>query len=921
MPKVSRRQLDTLSPYLEGEEANEDGEWGMHCPLHDDSKRSASLNIYSGLWYCQACELGGKVKDLIDRIPVGGVEHNDSPKNKERSSNGDGKYLDPSNAGNYHRALLSDDDALLAIIERRGLEYETLARYRIGWDSNQNAYTIPIFNGSGGLVNIRRYQLDPPGGRRKIWSVKGHGTPTLYPIEQLEENEIIICEGEWDALMTIQNGFAAVTRTGAADVWKDSWNGLFDGKVVRLCHDMDTKGQKANKKLMRALEEHAKEISIITLPYEITDKHGKDLSDYWLEGHTPLDLLSLYQEPEDSLPPEESDVTVLDSFDSSQAGKKLRLRVTITGKHNPPFLVPHEISYHCTQDAGSKCLICPMNEMNGSADRAIKESDPIILEMMGASNKQVTDILRQKINAQKCNVLEIDVTQYRSIEELYARPSVDKAVTKMDAGDYTNRKIISVGRHDTMPNSTVEMVGSIHPAPKGQRNELMAWDVHKTETTIDRFEVDSDTVKLLKNFQTRGRPLKKIGDIARDLARHVTKIYGRNEMHALMDLVLHSALGFHFGGSYVERGWLEGLVVGDTRTGKSEVARKLVHHYRVGEMISCESATFAGIVGGLQQLGNKEWEVTWGSIPLNDRRAVILDEVSGLTTEQIGQMSSIRSSGIAELTKIRSERTFARTRLVWLGNPRSGRLSDYTYGVQAVSPLIGNSEDVARFDLAMSVAASEVDTAEINRMHLEDQPQKYTSEMCEAMVLWAWSRQPDQVVWATGAQDAVYGAAIALGDRYVETPPLVQAANARIKVARVAVAMAARTFSTDKSNENILVEKRHVNDAVRFMDIIYNMHGFGYAEISREAIEDRKIAIENYDEAKSYVVQHPGLSKFLRAQRGVFRRQDLEDMMNLDRSEANGMINTLWKYRMVERQGPDVKIKPMLHQMLREVRV
>src|SRR5262245_45478686 len=129
----------------------------------------------------------------------------------------------------------------------------------------------------------------------------------------------------------------------------------------------------------------------------------------------------------------------------------------------------------------------------------------------------------------------------------------------------------------------------------------------------------------------------------------------------------------------------------------------MLEWYGMGHMISCETATFAGVMGALDRTDDNRWVVKWGGVPTNDRRAVVLDEATGLSTEQISQMSDIRSSGIAAMEKIRSERTSARTRLLWLANPRSGSdLSDYMYGVQALKDLIGNNEDIARFDLAMS---------------------------------------------------------------------------------------------------------------------------------------------------------------------------------------------------------------------------
>jgi hypothetical protein len=46
----------------------------------------------------------------------------------------------------------------------------------------------------------------------------------------------------------------------------------------------------------------------------------------------------------------------------------------------------------------------------------------------------------------------------------------------------------------------------------------------------------------------------------------------------------------------------------------------------------------------------------------------------------------------------------------------------------------------------------------------------------------------------------------------------------------------------------------------------------------------------------------------------------MEDMMNLSREETNGIINSLYKMRMVRRDGPQVKAEGQLQSLLREVR-
>lgn len=932
----SKKSFDALRPYLESEESNDKGEYYLFCPLHDDTKRSASVNFDKGKWYCHGCGKGGSVTSLVETLQGGAgrdadfVPFDEADVKPSRTKKKAELPTEGSIKG-WHSALLSNPEAIEYLSEQRGLTVETLERFEIGFESGKGVYTIPIRDYDGNLVNVRFYDPSPKDDRRKIWGVTGHNDIRLYPVEQIDNDVLVICEGEWDALVTIQNGVPALTRTGSSDTWNKGWNERFREKKIYLCHDMDKAGQRGNAKIKSQLRRLA-QVYTVELPYPVEEKHGKDLTDYWLEGHTLDDFKVLLKgalngKRDAPKVNEFTDLSVLDSFDASHVGRPLRMRVTITGKRTPTFLVPQHINYACSQDAGPKCAICPMYDAGGEMKRTIPPEDPVILEMMHSNVSQLEDLMRKAIGAQKCNRLTFDVDKHRAVEELTARPSIEiSRVQSGEGGDYTTRRIVSVGRYDTMANNTVEVVGTVYPNPRSQHNEFQAWEVTKTETSVDRFEMTPEVRERLRKFQVaKGQaPLKKLGHIARDIALHVTKIYGRIEMHIAMDLVWHSVLQFEFAGQVQQRGWLELLVIGDTRTGKSEAAQRMMSFYQHGEMISCESSSFAGIMGGLQQMGGgKEWEVTWGAVPLNDRRLVALDEVSGLTTDQISQMSSIRSSGEAQLTKIRSERTWARTRLLWMGNPRGGhRMADYTYGVQAIKPLIGNNEDIARFDLAMSVHADEVPPEVINRDHAAEEftEQAYKAEDCQALLQWVWSRRAEHIVWELGAQEAIYTAALDLGKRYVETPPLIQTANVRIKVARLAAAIAARTFSSDDSGEMLIIRKVHVRDAVRLIDHLYGMDSFGYREWSAELISDVQQATDFYDEAKQYLHGDPELAKFLRQIEGSFRTQDLQDMLNLDREMANAKINTLWKYRMIYRANADIRMQPLLHEILRELK-
>jgi uncharacterized membrane protein len=793
---VSERQLELLRPYLLGEKPREDGEWDMYCPLHEDRDRSAQLNIHKGVWHCFAgCE-GGSVPALIRKksewVPPGRATRNGHGRAVRRSGTQPKEEITPAKVEGWAAALMDNEPVLDDFVTTRGIWTTTLRDHKIGWDSKSRgggAFTIPVADEAGKYVNIRRYQIRPPAGRRKMWGVEGMNQPRLYPLSSLDgDGPIIICGGEWDALITTQFGFPTVTRTASESTWKDEWSKLFKGRVVYVCHDMDKEGQKANLKVARSVAPYAEEVYVVRLPYPLAEKGGKDLTDYWLDHEgDPDEFRRLLEEarPFDSAEPDDpedvgpEDVSVLDTFDAGRVGKPVRATVTIKAKKDPGYSIPRKVHYTCTQDAGEKCETCSLFKAEGDAEKVVPGGDPTVLELVDATKGQVSVALRRFARIKECDRLRIDVVEHQSVEVLFARPSVDH-MNGANAEDYKNLRLVSVGRHDTMPNNTVQVVGALYPEPRSQLNTFLAWDVARMETSLDRFELDRETAQALRCFRpSEGqRPLKKVREIADDLADHVTRIYGRPELHALIDLVYHSILSFDFGGKRIHRGWLDALVVGDTRTGKSEAAIRLARHYHAGEVVSCESATLAGIVGGLQQFGvAKEWAITWGSIPLNDRRLVVLDEASGLDSEKIGEMSSVRSSGIAELTKIQQERTYARTRLLWLGNPRNAQMQDYTYGVQAIRPLIG-----------------------------------------------------------------------------------------------------------------------------------------------KELIADAAEAREKGKEIKVFLYNKPWLAKFLRSA-GKFRRQDLEEIGNTDREEANAIINKLWESRMVVKDKGDVRLTPTLHNILREVNV
>ena len=345
----------------------------------------------------------------------------------------------------------------------------------------------------------------------------------------------------------------------------------------------------------------------------------------------------------------------------------------------------------------------------------------------------------------------------------------------------------------------------------------------------------------------------KINDIYTDLSTNVTHIYNRQNLHLAIDLVFHSPLRFYFGSRLLEKGYPEVLIIVDTRCGKSETAKNLLRHYRLGARSSGENTTIAGLVGGVQPIRNR-WRVSWGRIPLNNGRLLVIDEVCGLSTDDIATMSDLRSSGIAEITKIQTERTNAKTRLVWLSNPRQdSSINNVGSGPRLIKTLIGKPEDIARFDFVLILDKGEVTEDEADERKQPKVAHVYTSDLCHNLVLWAWSRSPDQVRVESATLDACFELGKKMGAKYSSDCPIVNSMEQKIKLARLSVGLACRLFSCDASGERVVVTPEHVEYIYEFLQEQYDTPHFGFDMFSR--IKRASEKIENPEEVMDMLVK------------------------------------------------------------------
>jgi hypothetical protein len=959
---------DALHSYLTGEVKNGGAEHVGYCPVCEDPEESktpsASFNFEKMVWACRGkCSLhsdgsaGGSMASLFKMLKTqtgfnyraemmrGRNARAGSPLsavNEERKSGNSSRVTQPY-VDSWARKLWASTTALEDLTSQRGLNEDTIRRFEIGWDGSR--YTLPVRDADGVLVNIRRYKINAT--RDKMLNIQNHGGVRLFNEQALDKNlTIVLCEGEMDCLMLEQNSIPATTATAGAATFTDEMAKKFQDKIVYVCYDADDTGNQGAAKAGKMVAVYAREVYKVDIPLPTK---GADVTDYlFKEGHSAKDFkklmsnatpISAYKKMvAEEAPQEGTPVSLEGSMAEIYQDETLEITGTVAGKQNPPFKVPKRFNVSCSMNKGPVCQQCPVFFRDGDMTVEIGQDDTTLFKFLDVNDEKFPKVMKQISGAMCTDRASFEVFESFYLEELVVGNSVDAREAGLDQKPVT-RQMFSVSTHATEVNAVVRLIGKNVANPRNQRLSFMAWKNDPVRTSLDTFTLDDETRKELAGaFTVRTNdpdrlqsPLDKCFDIADEVAQHVTRIYGRDLLHVAYDLVWHSPLSFEVEGRVVEKGWLEAMVVGDTRTGKSETAKELSRHYTAGIVKSCEGATFAGLVGGVQQMGSGNWITTWGVIPLNDRRLVVLDEVSGLKDKDvIENMSSIRSSGLAQIVKIDTQETSARTRLLWITNPADGAMIDERpgLGVDAMRTVVRNQEDIARFDFVLAARASEVDPSTINQSHWARGELKYTKDLCSKLVLWAWSLKPEQIKFTDSAVAAAREIAQDIGGQYVPDPPLLQAENARFKLYRIAAAIAARTFHIEwpeKDRLQLTVNADHVRDAKRFLDLIYgNSGGMGYMQASRRIIDAHERAKGNRANALNYLMQNEdtvwATLKASQTGDGKFRQRDFEEFGGMSRDAALKAVGDLQRFGMIHRRSQGyITMDKQLVSVLREL--
>lgn len=767
----------------------------------------------------------------------------------------------------FRENLAENSSYILKIKKEMGLTYRSIRRFQLGLDTKSNRITIPVYDQFKQCINVRFYRL--PSERTdkdeaKLYNLKGYGGADLFPWTEassyLLSGPVFVMGSEKEAMLAIQDGYNAISSTAGEDKWEPEWDSVVRNREVCLVLDVDAGGDAARKRVEPLVAVCAKSVYSLKLPFRHKRKDRKDYADWRLrEKRGSAELLKLYRnarpkqkgrrivDPIDSVPDVRGDVhsdntrgdikfpelpefgseelmdIVSISSESSLLNKRIRTQGIVAAKSPNTYSIPWKFEIT-------------------SKNKVIEYEVPMgreLLRFIRASDTSILQLLQTLLGSTTITVKPIEYLTATEVE-LIPTAVIDKDIPYVVQRCYFFGKRIE---------ANVPYYLEIIPTSEIRSQETIGIITHISplSKSIDRFDFTPENLADLSFFQpSEGEDVwDKLAGVADEVAHRYTRVYNRLDWTISALLTWCSPIGFRFpDDGDLQRGWLNTLAIGDTETGKSKVSKALKKLFNCGVFVSGENCTFVGLVGGAVKVGSGQLMLRWGRIPLSDKQLVILEELSGLSVEEISNMSDVRSSGFARLDKggINAE-TNARTRLLCLSNSRSKTkaLSQYLFGVHAVSELIGHGEDIARFDIITTLTDREVSTDIINSKDfaMAANSQMIAADQFQKLAHFIWALTPEQIDITQEAYEACLEETKRLSTIYHPSVPIFKGGSGRYKLGRIATAIACLQFAWNGTH--IEVSAEHVEAAARLLQFIYDKPSLGYRQYSEQLYDREKV--------------------------------------------------------------------------------
>ena len=871
---------------------------------YTETRPSAHINLDKGLFHCKVCDKGLSETSFIAELF--GCSYESAIKIAKMFTSKEDKYTwDKSTQLTDHIKEL----CLSLGISEKVIE-ELDIRTELG---DEIAFPVFMYNK---LVDVRSYR--PHDRANKIRSKVGTTSGLIIPfdlwIDTPKNKWTILCAGEKDMAVTRSQGFNAITLTGGEKALPKLLS-VFKNRKVAICYDNDETGIAGARALASYLFKVAAEVRVVTSFHKTCTEHGEDLTDYFTKyKKTKEDLQKcIIETPSFTLEEAKEEqlkrkplITLLEASKPQYINRVVQSNVQVVATFEKAMPVPTTIYAKKINSSGD----LKYNQMAVGEERTWELSENTCQDVLklidnNFSEAQIRDNIRELLGISK-QERDIKVekptkdTVYEcNVTDLFEATSRDIATIEFTA--YVLKKRLESGKKYLITYKLVP-----HPY-KGQQLTMIILDVEEACDSVSNFHITEEVKKNLNKFKNlEGTCKEKLNTLA-EMAKAYIGYDGYNTLIQAIDLSFHTVLEFNFGAFKNVRGYLDTLIVAESRVGKSSTAEALQRLYGLGAFTSLagNSATIPGIIGGSTKV-NGNYQTRAGLIPMNHRGLVIFEELAKCNTNLVKELTDIRSSNQVRIARVSGTLTLpALVRMITLTNVKNTTnkikpINSYPNGVDILVELIGSPEDIARYDLMLVLG--EQGNRTIDPFWEPINP--FEPEAYQTRIRWIWSRTADQVIIDKEIGHYILEKCNELNQEY-DSHIKIFGTEAWKKVTRLAIAIAGYTVSTDETYEKIIITKEHVDTAIDYLISCYDNSTFKLKEyVTTErlynTIDDDgvKLLQELYNQNPSIMIQLEKLNST--------NKQNLMAATGLDSEMYNKFMQRLTQGLFITYEGYDI---------------
>ena len=865
-----------------------------------ESNPSASVNTEKMLFHCMSCGEGLSETQFIEKVLDTGLIQ----------------------AKRIQAAFNTEDDELTW--SRETLEPETLQYCKnLGiseavtkelqlktTELNLQSVDFPVLM-YGKLLDVRSYCK---GGTPKVKGRQGSPTGLIIPYDLWEASSLkhttIICAGEKDMAVARSHGLNAITLTGG-EMAAPLFLAPFKNRNIVICYDNDDAGRQGAAKLGTKLLGVAKTVRVCT-EFHKGMENKEDITDYFVKyKHTKEDLVHCIKATPLFTPPEPETPkipkwTLAEASKPEHINKLCQTNIQVTAVTDTTFACPSALilEKYALGDGSDAMQVGDTREWELKANNC-KD----ILHLVDNNFKETTikDNIRNLTGVLlKEKFIRQTVLKQATIFKAYASDLFETQNTEtnqpMEYVCYAINQRLESGKKYAVTYKLVP-----HPY-KGQQLTMIIVRAEEANDSVSNFKITDSVKNNLKLFQAeQGKAKDKLFEIT-ERVKGVLGYNGNNKLIQTIDLTYHTPLMFHMGRFKNIRAYLDTLVIGESRVGKSSTANCLRELYELGTFTSLagNSATIPGLVGGSNK-SNNGFQTRAGIIPQNHKGMIIFEEFGKSNKSVITELTDIRSSNEVRITRVSGTITMpAMVRMLSLTNPKNDKgqiksIASYPNGIQIVTDLIETAEDIARYDIILIL--SDKGNTDFNPLWEPLEP--YPKEAYMDRIRWVWSRTPEQIVLSNSVIETIMEAASDMNKIY-NSHIKIFGTEAWKKLTRIAIAIAGYLCSTDNSFKNIIVTEEHVALAAKYFIELYDNDTFKfkqfvdherkYTEIDEDGIALLQTIFDKYPMLVMQLEQSAGITKNILGSATGLGTEALNAATNL---LAKGLFIKFSNYEMI----------------------